>query len=1211
MPVLHTSFSNRVTGYFGALFMLAMGIMFSLWYFGLPQWGLNGASHQHLSEAMRILEIKADFHRTLIDNGIKERRGDVLIIAENRTIAEQLSDGNPAIQQDLTRVFERLQRAYPDRYQQLYIVDPASKLIRASSEASDLGHSFNDPELIGRAAQTGATEIITQLKVANGATAFTIARQIQAPDADGYPNGKLLGILIAYVNLQHIAGEGFQTETSNFDMQGTSLLFDSSGQVLARFPITTAEKNSFNLNSQVAPGFEGTLLETNANGKELVVVYRHLQLSGAQAWTLVHYASKEAALKDIKERANNLILIGFLLTLVALILINLAARRLTRPLHLLSRAARQLGTGDLSVRALARPQDSREIVALSVAFNGMAEGIQKVQHTLEAKVLERTAELAGERDKAQDYLDIAGVMLMALDVNGRITMINKKGQQLLGQAENGLIGIDWFDHFIPPDQRTAARQTFQLFMSGATQAMVSYENGILNTHGQQRILSWSNALMRDKAGTVVGMLSSGKDITDRTEAEATLKESEQRYRTLIEWSPEPINVQRDGKMIYVNPAAITMFGAKSAQDLLGKTMLDLVHPDFHQIALVRAKNVINHGAGAPMVEMRLLKLDGTVIDVEIEGTSIVYDGAPAIHVIMRNISQRKRAEEDLRIAAIAFESQEGMYITNADWVILRVNRAFTEITGYSSEQAVGQTPQLLRSSRHDAAFFRTITESLECTGSWQGEIWDRRQQGEVFPEWLAITVVKDDMGRMTHYVGTFTDITQRKTAEEKIKNLAFFDPLTGLPNRRLLMDRLEQALAGGTRHQRKGALLFVDLDDFKTLNDTLGHDKGDLLLQQVATRLTTCIRDGDTVARLGGDEFVVMLEDLSENMLEAATQAETVGEKILTTLNQVYQLASHEHHSTPSIGVTLFGERQENIDEPLKRADLAMYQAKAAGRNTLRFFDPRMQAVVTARAALELGLREALVKNQFCLHYQAQVTSEHWLTGAEVLVRWQHPQRGMVSPAEFIPLAEETGLITAIGHWVLGSACTQLAIWARQPEMAHLTIAVNVSPRQFNQRDFVNQVLTILEYTGANPEKLKLELTEGLLVSNVEDVIIKMRTLKEKGIGFSLDDFGTGYSSLSYLKRLPLDQLKIDQSFVRDILIDSNDAAIAKMVIALANSLGLAVIAEGVETEAQRDYLANQGCHAYQGYLFSRPLPLQEFESLVKRGQSPLYEPQV
>ena len=425
------------------------------------------------------------------------------------------------------------------------------------------------------------------------------------------------------------------------------------------------------------------------------------------------------------------------------------------------------------------------------------------------------------------------------------------------------------------------------------------------------------------------------------------------------------------------------------------------------------------------------------------------------------------------------------------------------------------------------------------------------------------------------------------------------------------MDRLEQALAGGTRHQRKGALLFVDLDDFKTLNDTLGHDKGDLLLQQVATRLTTCIRDGDTVARLGGDEFVVMLEDLSENMLEAATQAETVGEKILTTLNQVYQLASHEHHSTPSIGVTLFGERQENIDEPLKRADLAMYQAKAAGRNTLRFFDPRMQAVVTARAALELGLREALVKNQFCLHYQAQVTSEHWLTGAEVLVRWQHPQRGMVSPAEFIPLAEETGLITAIGHWVLGSACTQLAIWARQPEMAHLTIAVNVSPRQFNQRDFVNQVLTILEYTGANPEKLKLELTEGLLVSNVEDVIIKMRTLKEKGIGFSLDDFGTGYSSLSYLKRLPLDQLKIDQSFVRDILIDSNDAAIAKMVIALANSLGLAVIAEGVETEAQRDYLANQGCHAYQGYLFSRPLPLQEFESLVKRGQSPLYEPQV
>jgi EAL domain-containing protein (putative c-di-GMP-specific phosphodiesterase class I) len=344
-----------------------------------------------------------------------------------------------------------------------------------------------------------------------------------------------------------------------------------------------------------------------------------------------------------------------------------------------------------------------------------------------------------------------------------------------------------------------------------------------------------------------------------------------------------------------------------------------------------------------------------------------------------------------------------------------------------------------------------------------------------------------------------------------------------------------------------------------------------------------------------------MLEDLSESARDAATQAETVGEKILARLNQAYQLASHEHRSTPSIGVTLFVGHQGNIDELLKRADMAMYQAKAAGRNTLRFFDPDMQSIVTKRAALEADLHDAVWKDQFLLYYQAQVVGKGLLTGAEALLRWQHPERGMVSPANFIPLAEETGLILPLGHWVLQTACHQLAIWARQPEMAHLSVAVNVSARQFSLPNFVEEVLAIIEHNGTNPQRLKLELTEGLLVDDVEDIIAKMTALKAKGVGFSMDDFGTGYSSLSYLKRLPLDQLKIDQSFVRNILTDPNDAAIAKMVVALAESMGLTVIAEGVEIEAQRDFLAHHGCHAYQGYLFSRPLPLDEFESFAQR----------
>jgi diguanylate cyclase (GGDEF)-like protein len=395
--------------------------------------------------------------------------------------------------------------------------------------------------------------------------------------------------------------------------------------------------------------------------------------------------------------------------------------------------------------------------------------------------------------------------------------------------------------------------------------------------------------------------------------------------------------------------------------------------------------------------------------------------------------------------------------------------------------------------------------------------------------------------------------------------------------------------------------LFIDLDNFKTLNDTLGHDIGDLLLQQTALRLVGCVREGDTVSRLGGDEFVLLLESLSENAHDAATGAEAVGEKILIAINQPYQLAGFTCHSSPSIGVTLFADHHGSLEDLLKRADLAMYKAKEAGRNTLRFFEPEMQAAVTTRAALESDLREAVQSDQFLLHYQAQVDRVGAITGVEALLRWQHPQRGLVSPLTFISLAEDTGLIVPIGLWVLETACSQLSAWSRRPEMRHLSIAVNVSARQFYQLDFVEKVLQILEKTGANPRRLKLELTESLLVSNIEDVITKMLTLKAMDVGFSLDDFGTGYSSLSYLKRMPLDQLKIDQGFVRDILTDPNDAAIAKMVVALAESMGLAVIAEGVETEAQRDFLAGLGCHAYQGYLFGRPLPLKELEDFLRR----------
>jgi diguanylate cyclase (GGDEF)-like protein/PAS domain S-box-containing protein len=579
----------------------------------------------------------------------------------------------------------------------------------------------------------------------------------------------------------------------------------------------------------------------------------------------------------------------------------------------------------------------------------------------------------------------------------------------------------------------------------------------------------------------------------------------------------------------------------------------------------------------------------------------------------QRVEERTRdlSESNLRltVAASAFQTSAGMTITNADKVILQVNQSFTDITGYSAEEAVGQTPRLMASGRHDAAFYRAMWDTITRTGSWQGEIWNRRKSGEIYPEWLTISAVHGDHGGVAHYVGTFTDITLRKQAEEEIHLLAYYDSLTQLPNRRLFHDRLSHALINSVRHRRQGALMLIDMDNFKNLNDSLGHDVGDQFLIEVATRLTGSVREGDTVARLGGDEFVVILEELNEGPL-VATQIESICTKIQEVLGQPYQLslaigsadaANRQHHCSASIGIAVFGNQSLSASELMKRADTAMYQAKALGRNTACFFDQSMQVAVTLRAALDADLRQALQSRQFLLHYQPQMDAHGRLSGSEALVRWQHPTRGLVPPNDFIPLSEENGLILPLGQWVLESACEQLAAWALWPEMASHTLAVNVSARQLRQVDFVAQVMATLARTGAPAQQLKLEITESLLLQDIEDTIAKMLALKKAGIGFSLDDFGTGYSSLSYLTRLPLDQLKIDRSFVSKLESDDNSMVICAATISLAHSLRLKVVAEGVETEAERYLLtAVHSCDYLQGYLFSKPLPLEQFEAFAR-----------
>jgi diguanylate cyclase (GGDEF)-like protein/PAS domain S-box-containing protein len=717
-------------------------------------------------------------------------------------------------------------------------------------------------------------------------------------------------------------------------------------------------------------------------------------------------------------------------------------------------------------------------------------------------------------------------------------------------------------------------------------------------------ISWIEHICQpvfDNAGQYIGRRVANRDITDRKLAEAWSLASESRFRTIIESEPECIKiVDAQGALLEMNPAGLAMIEADSLEQVAGRNVLDVIAPEYREAYEDMHKRVI---AGESMaMEYEVVGLHGGRRWLETHAVPMQEQDGKIVHLaVTRDISVRKQTESQLRIAATAFESQEGILVTDADTHILRVNQAFTRITGYTAEDVIGKTPRILASEKHDAEFYGDMWDSIHDHGAWEGEIWNRRKNGEIYPEHLNITAVKSPDGQVTNYVATMTDITVSKASAEKIKLLAFYDPLTQLPNRRLLMDRLQQALASSSRSGKEGAVLFIDLDNFKLLNDTLGHDTGDMLLQQVAERLIACVREGDTVARLGGDEFVVMLEDLSEEGLEAAAQTEVVANKILVALNEPYTLGQHEYRNTPSIGTTLFNEHKhkQKTDELLKQADIAMYQAKKSGRNMLRFFDPKMQESINNRVILERELQEALGKQQLRLHYQIQVDYSGHALGVEALIRWQHPERGLVPPAQFIPLAEETGQILSIGLWVLETACAQLQMWQKNELTRNLVLSVNVSAKQFYQVDFVAQVKATVRYHAINPSLLKLELTESMLLEDIEDTIATMSALKEFGIQFSLDDFGTGYSSLQYLKRLPLNQLKIDRSFVRDIAIDSSDQAIVRTIIAMAQSLELDYIAEGVETEEQRQLLLNIGCANYQGYLFGKPLPIGQFEALL------------
>lgn len=692
---------------------------------------------------------------------------------------------------------------------------------------------------------------------------------------------------------------------------------------------------------------------------------------------------------------------------------------------------------------------------------------------------------------------------------------------------------------------------------------------------------------RAAAGTIVGLYGSIQDVTDRVEAERAHRASEARFRSVFDAAPLGIAVaDHDRRFLLVNPA-LERFLGYPAEEVLGKKISDLIHPDDRTLDASQYQALVSGRIAAFTRDKRFLRRDGAVVWGRVTVAMIQEDGS-RLHTIglFSDLSEERAAEEQELRARVVFENtSEGIIVTDADQRILAVNRAFREITGYSEDEVRGKTPRLLKSGRHDEAFYRAMWASLNATGNWRGEIWNRRKDGEIFPQLTTISLVRDQSGRLTHYVGVFGDITQIKRSEENLYRLAHHDVLTGLPNRALLRARMEQALQRAERVGGKVGVLFLDLDLFKNVNDTLGHTFGDALLVQVAQSMAASVRDVDTIARLGGDEFSVIMEELDE-----PSAAAKLAERLLEGFVEPFDVDGRELYITASIGISLFPDDGRDMDTLVSNADLAMYKAKESGRNCYRFFEPQMTAVAMERLQLETALRGALVRRELSLVYQPQVLLEdRSLAGVEVLVRWTHPELGCVSPARFIPIAEDVGLIAELGAWVLAEACRQLREW---DDVGFLVprLAVNLSMAQLERQDLVAEIRATLARAGIAADRLELEVTESMLMRHTERVVANLLALKEMGVTVAVDDFGTGYSSLGYLKQLPIGRLKIDKTFVDGLPDDVDDNAIARSIVALARGLGLEVIAEGVESREQADWLRREGCYEAQGYHFGRPI---------------------
>jgi diguanylate cyclase (GGDEF)-like protein/PAS domain S-box-containing protein len=747
-----------------------------------------------------------------------------------------------------------------------------------------------------------------------------------------------------------------------------------------------------------------------------------------------------------------------------------------------------------------------------------------------------------------------------------------------------------FLDLIHPDDRNAMKRWVSDCRAGKEPPELDFR--IMLPDGAVRHIRGNGGLQFDEMNRPLRMVGSVQDITERRQAEQISNQ----IKAMIDISLDGFwIVDLMGNILQVNEAYAKISGY-SVDELTNMHISQLEALEGQEQIKTRIEKII--AQGYDQFETQHRHKDGHIIDIDV---SVAF--LPEFQqfcVFCRDITERKRIDLDLHIAAVAFESQEAIVITDTDSVILRINKAFTESTGYTEQDALGRKISLLKSGRHDTAFYAAMWESILTVGAWQGEIWDRRKNGEIYPKWLSITAVKDSNGVITHYVGTHTDITERKASEEQIKLLAFYDPLTQLPNRRLLYERLKHSINMERRDGRQLGLLMLDLDRFKAVNDSLGHLAGDELLQQVAERITARLRDVDMVARLGGDEFIVLLEDITQ-----PKDAARVAKEIITDLTKPFCLSQNDNIQIgASIGIALYPQHGDTPEMLMDHADAALYQAKDAGRGCFAYFSEDLTLAARDRIALETRLRRAIDKQELRVFFQPQVDiASGRIVGAEGLVRWQDPVDGLIPPLRFIPIAEETGLIHEIGEWVLRETCRQGRQWLDQG-LPPLTLAVNVSPHQFCRGNICALVATVLGDTGFPPQQLELEITESGLMENQDNAAAILNNLRAQGVRLAIDDFGTGYSSLAYLKHFPLDVLKIDKSFIDDIPFHQDDMEIAATIVAMGHILGFKVLAEGVETKAQLAFLQEKGCDMYQGYIKSKPVPGHEFVALLRDQQS-------